>query len=107
VGGIGRTLLVVTVFVLVAWAILESIGFEMALLWSLGLSVVLTLILNGALAIARRRRRPSRHNPSNPATVEDGDQLHSSSSWRTIAPIKTSDGSRPAMRSATSARPSS
>jgi hypothetical protein len=106
VGGIGRTLLVVTVFVLVAWAILESIGFEMALLWSLGLSVVLTLILNGALAIARRRRRPSRHSPSNPATVENGDRLHSSS-WRTIAPIKTSDGSRPAMRSATSARPAS
>lgn len=55
-GGIGRTLLVVVVFVLVAWAIFESVGLEPALPWSIGLSVLLTLVLNAALALARRRR---------------------------------------------------
>ena len=56
-GRIGRTLLVIAMFVLVTSTILRNIGFEMALVWSLGVSVVLTLVLDATGPLLARRRQ--------------------------------------------------
>lgn len=53
---VARNLLIVAVFVVLTWLVLEALGFEMALAASLGLSVVLTLVLNLVLGGWRRRR---------------------------------------------------
>lgn len=55
--GIGLTLAVVAIFVLVLWLASTALGFEMALVSSLALSLGLTLILNLVLGVFRRRRQ--------------------------------------------------
>jgi fucose permease len=55
--GIGLTLALVVVFVIVMWAATSLLGFEMALVSSLVISLGLTLLLNLVLGAFRRRRR--------------------------------------------------
>jgi hypothetical protein len=56
--GLGAALLVSAVLLLIVWVVGKAVGFEVSLLGSLGLTVVLTLILNVVIgAVSRRNRR--------------------------------------------------
>lgn len=55
--GIGLTLAIVAVFVIVLWLATAMLGFEMALVSSLVISLGLTLLLNLVLGAFRKRRR--------------------------------------------------
>ena len=56
--GIGAALLVSVVLLLVVWLVGKAAGFEVSLLGSLGMTVLLTVIVNLVVgAMARRRRR--------------------------------------------------
>jgi hypothetical protein len=56
--GFGAALLVSVVLLLVVWLVGKAAGFEISLLGSLGLTVILTIIVNLlAGAMARRNRR--------------------------------------------------
>jgi hypothetical protein len=55
--GIGLTLALVAIFVIVLWAATTALGFEMALVSSLAISLGLTLLLNLVLGAFRKRRR--------------------------------------------------
>ena len=56
--GLGAALLVSVVLLLVVWLVGKAAGFEVSLLGSLGMTVLLTVIVNLVVgAMARRRRR--------------------------------------------------
>lgn len=56
--GFGAALLVSVFLLLVVWLVGKVVGFEVSLLGSLGLTVLLTIILNLVVgAVSRRRRR--------------------------------------------------
>lgn len=54
---IGLSLAAVAVFVIALWAASTFLGFQMALVSSLVISLGLTLVLNLVLGVFRRRRR--------------------------------------------------
>ena len=61
-GRILSSVVFVAAAVVVLWAIGELLGFEMSLLSSLAISIVLTLVLNlGLAAFSGRRRNRIRH----------------------------------------------
>ena len=56
--GLGAALLVSVVLLLVVWLVGRAAGFEVSLLGSLGLTVLLTVVVNLVLgAMSRRRKR--------------------------------------------------
>jgi len=55
--GLGAALLVALVLLLVVWVIGKAFGFEVSLLGSLGITALLTVVLNVVLALFARRRR--------------------------------------------------
>jgi hypothetical protein len=52
--GIGGALIASVVLVLVAWIIGQAMGFDVSLIGSLGLTVLLTIVLNLALGAVSR-----------------------------------------------------
>ena len=61
-GRILSSVVFVAVAVVIFWAIGELLGFEMSLMSSLAISIVLTLVLNlGLAAFGRRRHHRIRH----------------------------------------------
>jgi hypothetical protein len=58
IAGLGAALLVSIVLLLVVWVIGRAAGYHVSLLSSIGMTVVLTIVLNLVLgAFTRRRRR--------------------------------------------------
>ena len=56
--GFGAALMVSIALLLVVWGVGKAVGFEVSLLGSLGLTVLLTVVLNVVLlALSRRNRR--------------------------------------------------
>lgn len=55
--GFGVTLVVLVGVLVLAWLVGQAMGFEFSLLGSLGLSLLLTIVLNVVLAGLSRRRR--------------------------------------------------
>ena len=55
--GFGSALLVSIALLLVVWGIGKVVGFEVSLLGSLGLTVLLTVVVNVVLAALSRRSR--------------------------------------------------
>jgi hypothetical protein len=56
--GLGAALLVSAVLLLTVWIVVRAAGLEISLWSSLGVTVILTIIINVVLgAMARRRRR--------------------------------------------------
>jgi hypothetical protein len=55
--GLGAALAVSVVLLLAVWIVGKALGFHVSLLGSLGMTVLLTVLVNVVLAIAIRRRR--------------------------------------------------
>jgi hypothetical protein len=55
--GLGAALAVSVVLLLAVWIVGKALGFEISLLGSLGMTVLLTILVNVGLAIVIRRRR--------------------------------------------------
>jgi hypothetical protein len=55
--GFGSALLVSVALLLVVWGVGKVVGFEVSLLGSLGMTVLLTVIVNVVLAAMSRRNR--------------------------------------------------
>ena len=55
--GFGAALLVSVALLLVVWGVGKLVGFEISLLGSLGLTVLLTVVVNVVLAAFSRRNR--------------------------------------------------